>query len=169
MKCLEQQLHGYPLKYFLKIQHYQNSFRLNCFFSCENRETVHRGTDFFGQTNLVCYEQNILFTDLVKLIVSLLASGCCKGVCPLTTLFPNDPVSSIEVLVVVHDTAVLLSAWFKVLCLNRGSWKTPSTQFLSVVTGESCCRSSTFTGEEEAAGEGGTLGGHRSIHEEYSV
>lgn len=45
-------------------------------------------------------------------------------------------------------------AWFKVLCLRTGSWKTPSTQFLRLVTGESWCLSRApaaagAAGEEE--------------------
>lgn len=76
------------------------------------------------------------------------------------------PLSRTEPLVVPQETTVLLLwTWSKVLCLNKGSWKTPSIQCLSVVTGESCCFSATLTGGEE---ELGIAGGHRSMQDEYS-
>lgn len=77
------------------------------------------------------------------------------------------PFSRIEPLVVLQETAMLLlCAWSKVLCRNKGSWKTPSIQCLSVVTGESCCFSVTLAGGED---EPGAAGWHRSMQEEYSV
>ena len=70
---------------------------------------------------------------------------------------------------VVQETVVLLKAWFNELCLNKGSWKTPSTQFLRVVTGESCRSSRPLTGEV-ASGEGLREDGwNRSMHDEYSA
>lgn len=73
---------------------------------------------------------------------------------------------------VVQETVVLVRAWLKVLCLNNGSWKTPSTQFRRVVTGESCLLSRPVTGEV-AAGDGvreeGGGGWHLSIQDGYSV
>lgn len=98
--------------------------------------------------------------------LSLGGSWCC---CKAAALLSAS--STLPLVFVVQETVVLVRAWLKVLCLNRGSWKTPSTQFLSVVTGESCRLSRTVTGEVAAGDwvseEGGAW--HLSMQDGYSV
>lgn len=99
--------------------------------------------------------------------LSLAESWCCK----LSVLLS---VSSraVPLVLLLQDTVVWVRAWLKVLCLKRGSWNTPSTQFLRVVTGESCRVSKpeegeVVLGEGLMEAEGG--GWHRNIQEGNSV
>ena len=55
----------------------------------------------------------------------------CPRVLPSITCLFN-PIHALSM-------AGLDNTGLKELCLNSGSWKTPSTQSLRVVTGESCC------------------------------
>lgn len=66
-----------------------------------------------------------------------------------------------------HAAVDLGGAWVRGLCWSSGSWKTPSTQSLSVATGESCCRSAVvrptsegYPGEPDPVDE--------SMHGKYS-
>lgn len=98
--------------------------------------------------------------------VSLESWSCCKAAALLSAS------RTAPLVLLAQETVVLVRAWLKVLCLNKGSWKTPSTQFLRVVTGESCLLSRPVTGEVAAGDgvrEGGGGGWHLSIHDGYSV
>lgn len=109
--------------------------------------------------------------------LSLEESCCCCGgggccCCWRATTALLSASSMAPLVLVLQETVVLVRAWLKVLCLNKGSWNTPSTQFLRVVTGESCRLSSPVTGEVAAGGglreEGG--GWHLSMQDGgYSV
>lgn len=135
-----------------------------------------RKSHIFINYFVICYEQNILLPDFGNVINSLLLS------CPLAILVwfpterPKEPASRMVPLVVAQETVVLVSAWFKVLCLNKGSWKTPSTQFRRLVTGESCRLSITHTGvdtaeeeEEDEDEDGEATPWCFNMHDGYSV
>lgn len=98
--------------------------------------------------------------------LSLEESWCC---CRAAALLSASTIAPL--VFAVQETVVLVRAWLKLPCLNKGSWKTPSTQFLRVVTGESCLLSRLVTGEVAAGGglreEGG--GWHLSMQDGYSV
>ncbi|TNN79783.1 hypothetical protein EYF80_010017 [Liparis tanakae] len=131
----------------------------------EDRYWLQTSAKFTGEQNSLL----IVFGKLMAL--SLEESWCCCK----TAAFLSASSMAMSLVSVDQETVVLVSAWLKVLCLNKGSWKTPSTQFLRVVTGESCLLSMPVTGEvaagdgvrEEEGGGGG--GWHLSIQDGYSV